>query len=85
MVSVLTLPSTKLSLNEIRKFNSEYPELKIYKTSDFHDRLLILDREEFYHIGASFKDAGEKSFAITKLEEKKETNLLLERVQKITK
>ena len=85
LVSVLTLPSTKLSLNEIRKFNSEYPELKIYKTSDFHDRLLILDREEFYHIGASLKDAGEKSFAITKLEEKKETNLLLERVRKITK
>ena len=82
-ISLLTLPSTRLSLNEIRKFNAEYPSLKVHKTSDFHDRLLILDRKEFYHIGASLKDAGEKSFAITKLEEKNETNLLLSRIDKI--
>ena len=85
LVSALTLPSTKLSLNEIRKFNGEYPKLEVYKTNDFHDRLLILDKKEFYHIGASLKDAGERSFAITKLEEEKETKLLLSRINAIRK
>lgn len=82
-VSILTLPSSRLSLNEIKKFNTEYPKLTVYKTSDFHDRLLILDEKEFYHVGASLKDAGEKSFAITKLEEIDETNLLLSRINAI--
>ena len=36
---------------------------------DFHDRFIIIDRTEVYHVGASIKDAGKKSFGITKLEE----------------
>lgn len=34
-----------------------------------HDRYLVLDDEFVYHIGASIKDAGKKSFAITKFED----------------
>ena len=82
-VRILTLPSSHLSTNEIKKFNSEYPELKVYKTADFHDRLLILDDKELFHIGASLKDAGEKSFAVTKLAEPREVSLLLDRVKSI--
>ncbi|WP_255460159.1 MULTISPECIES: hypothetical protein [unclassified Gemella] len=31
---------------------------------------MILDREEVYHIGSSIKEAGKKSFEITKIEDK---------------
>ena len=34
----------------------------------FHDRFLIIDGVEGYHIGASLKDAGKKCFGITKIE-----------------
>ena len=37
-------------------------------TTDFHDRFLIIDDKEVYLIGAPIKDAGKKSFAITKIE-----------------
>lgn len=34
-----------------------------------HDRFLILDNTEIYHIGASLKDLGKKCFGFTKLED----------------
>lgn len=80
VAKVLTLPSSAISKNEIQKFNAEYPTLKLVKTTAFHDRFMIFDRESCYHIGASLKDAGEKCFAITKLEETHELSLLLERI-----
>ena len=82
-VAILALPSAKLAKVEIKKFNAEYPKLTLYKTADFHDRFLILDEKELYHIGASLKDAGEKSFAITRLEEVPECEKLLKRVRGI--
>jgi hypothetical protein len=48
--------------------------------SDFHDRFIIIDEKEVYHIGASLKDAGKKSFGVTKIEEKHLTNGLLNRI-----
>lgn len=37
--------------------------------NDFHDRFLIIDDKEVFHIGASIKDAGKRSFGITKIED----------------
>ena len=34
---------------------------------NFHDRFLIIDENHIYHIGASLKDAGKKTFAFSKL------------------
>ena len=34
-----------------------------------HDRFLIIDRAEIYHIGASIKDLGKKCFGFTRLED----------------
>lgn len=82
-VTLLTLPSSTLSKTEIKKFNDEYTGLDVYKTTSFHDRFLIFDRKSFYHIGASLKDAGEKTFAISKLEESYETSVLLSRIDAI--
>ena len=41
--------------------------IKTYKNS--HDRFLIIDNQEVYHIGASLKDLGKKLFAFSKLNE----------------
>ena len=52
---------------DLEKHNSQYPpvEVKIYR--DCHDRFLLIDSQEVYHIGASMKDLGKKMFAFSRL------------------
>ena len=57
-VLAYTLPNAKISALDIRNFNAQYPTLTVKKTTAFHDRFLIIDGTEGYHIGASLKDAG---------------------------
>jgi hypothetical protein len=35
----------------------------------FHDRVLIIDDIDFFHFGASVKNAGHRTFMFSKLEE----------------
>lgn len=59
--------SSQLEL-DAKKFNSQYGPLSLKKLSTSHDRFLILDQKEMYHIGASLKDLGKKIFAFSKME-----------------
>ena len=67
-VLTYTLPSAKITAQDINNFNAQYPSLTVKRTVAFHDRFLIIDGVEGYHIGASLKDAGKKCFGITKIE-----------------
>ncbi len=71
-VEVVILTSNKSNIQniDIQKFNKEYPILKMSKTNKFHDRFIVLDNEEMYHLGASIKDLGRKCFGINKIEDK---------------
>ena len=69
-INILTAGKGGLSVKDITKFNAQYPKLSVKTTTDFHDRFLIIDKTGVYHIGASIKDAGKKSFGITKIEDK---------------
>lgn len=53
---------------DLDRHNSQYPpvDVKLYKAC--HDRFLIVDDTDIYHIGASLKDLGKKIFAFSKLE-----------------
>jgi len=68
-VMIVTSGKGNLTKKDVTKFNSQYPKLTVKINEDFHDRFIIIDRTEVYHVGASIKDAGKKSFGITKLEE----------------
>ena len=52
---------------DLEKYNSQYEpvEIRVYKNS--HDRFLIIDGVDVYHIGASLKDLGKKMFTFSKL------------------
>ena len=65
---ILTSPNCNLSKLDIKKFNEQYPILKIAKTDKFHDRFIIIDDKDLYHCGASLKDLGKKCFGINKIE-----------------
>ncbi|MFO0494475.1 MAG: virulence RhuM family protein [Flavobacteriia bacterium] len=51
--------SAQLQL-DLAKHNAQYPGIQIKTLKTAHDRFLILDRKELYHIGASLKDLGKK-------------------------
>ena len=70
-----------LSAKDTTKFNAQYPKLSVKTTTDFHNRFLIIDKAEVYHIGASIKDAGKKSFEITKIEDKDLIKNLINKVR----
>jgi hypothetical protein len=55
---------------DLERHNSQYPPIQIKELRDSHDRFLIIDQKELYHIGASLKDLGKKWFAFSKLDEK---------------
>ena len=71
-VKVVILTSNKSNIQniDIQKFNKEYPILKVARTNKFHDRFIVIDSKEMYHLGASIKDLGNKCFGINKIEDK---------------
>ena len=53
---------------DLDKHNDQYPPINIRTYRSSHDRFLIVDDKDVYHIGASLKDLGKKLFAFSKLE-----------------
>jgi len=52
---------------DLEKHNSQYPPVEVRTYRDCHDRFLLIDSQEVYHIGASMKDLGKKMFAFSRL------------------
>ena len=62
-VTIYTDPKTKLTSQDVQKFNAQYPTMTVKHTTKMHDRFLIIDNAVLYHVGASLKDLGKKCFA----------------------
>ncbi len=62
---------TKTISNQLKldsaKFTSQFDNLEIKLLNEAHDRFIIIDEKELYHIGASLKDLGKKWFAFSKM------------------
>jgi len=67
-IEIYTQTITKQLKLDIEKYNKQYHNLTIKQTKSFHDRFLIIDNKEVYHIGASLKDLGKKVFAFSKID-----------------
>ena len=82
-VSVLLYTSSKgngITGKELSDFNAQYPSLEVHVTDEFHDRFLILDRRRMYHIGASVKDAGRRTFEISENNDVRYLDMILEKL-----
>ena len=66
--SIYTKNITKELLLDLKKHNTQYPNIELKKFDSSHDRFLIIDNKDVYHIGASLKDLGKKWFAFSKFE-----------------
>lgn len=52
---------------DLEKFNTQYPPIDVRTYKQSHDRFLLVDDTDVYHIGASLKDLGKKWFAFSRL------------------
>jgi len=68
-VVIYTDTFTKALKLDLEKYNKQYKDISIETNKKFHDRFLIIDNKDVYHIGASLKDLGKKTFAFSKLED----------------
>jgi len=53
---------------DLQRYNSQYPSITIHAFAHAHDRFLIIDGLELYHIGGSLKDLGKKWFAFSRMD-----------------
>jgi hypothetical protein len=63
-------------------YNKQYENLIIKVSNNFHDRFLILDDKSFYHIGASIKDAGNKTFMFSQIIDEEIINTIRKKISK---
>ena len=66
-----TIYTSKISKQlklDVEKYNQQYKKIELKKFNLSHDRFLIIDNKEVYHIGASLKDLGKKWFAFSKMD-----------------
>ncbi len=66
--TIITKSISKQLKLDIEKYNKQYNNLTIKNSNKFHDRFLIPDEQNVYHIGASLKDLGKKVFAFSKMD-----------------
>lgn len=66
-IQIYTATISKQLQLDINKYNQQYSNLEVKITKNFHDRFMILDSKDVYHIGASLKDLGNKIFAFSKI------------------
>ena len=67
-VTIYTKSISKQLKLYLAKHNNQYPEIELCVFQRAHDRFLILDQKECYHLGASLKDLGKKWFAFSKMD-----------------
>ena len=65
--TIFTNNINKILKLDLQKHNAQYPEINIKLYPTAHDRFMIIDQCELYHIGASLKDLGKKWFAFSKM------------------
>ncbi len=52
---------------DFEKYSKQYKNISLKTFKNAHDRFLIIDKKEIYHLGASLKDLGKKWFAFSKM------------------
>jgi prophage antirepressor-like protein len=74
-VTIYTKNISKQLKLDLEKYNSQYNNIEIKKFENSHDRFLIIDESEVYHMGASLKDLGKKWFGFSRMDKQSVTVL----------
>lgn len=82
-VTLITKQNKILKNIDIKKYKKQYNNLNIIYNNDFHDRFIIIDNNIIYHLGTSLNHAGNKIFAINKIEELEIKEALMKKIKSI--
>lgn len=67
--AILYTKSISKSLElDLQKHNAQYPAIELKTFTQSHDRFLLIDQQQLYHLGASLKDLGKKWFAFSRMD-----------------
>jgi hypothetical protein len=68
---------------EAKKWRAQHPEiaLEVRTTKAFHDRFVVIDEGECWHIGCSIKDAGNKAFMLSNIEDEGNCRALVAQIE----
>jgi len=75
-VQILTKNPGKQLILDIQKANEQYGNFTFRIFTQSHDRFLIIDNTEIYHLGASLKDLGKRWFAFSKMDKGSVSSIL---------
>ena len=67
-VKILTRSISEKLKQDIKRFEDQYFSINLKVVKNYHDRFIIIDKKEVYHIGASLKDLGKKLFGFSKMD-----------------
>jgi hypothetical protein len=67
-IKIYTKTITKQLKLDFQKYETQYKNIELFEFKNSHDRFLIIDKKEIYHLGASLKDLGKKWFAFSKFD-----------------
>ena len=67
-IKIYTQNISKQLKLDFEKYSKQYTNIELKEFKNSHDRFLIIDKKELYHLGASLKDLGKKWFAFSKFE-----------------
>ena len=73
---LLSKSTSEQLLLDVQKANEQYGNFIIKNFTQSHDRFLIIDQTEIYHLGASLKDLGKKWFAFSKMDKHSVSKIL---------
>lgn len=82
-ITIITSSKSKLNDVDIKKYNSQYNNLKVIYSNVFHDRYFILDSHIVYHCGTSLNYIGKKTFCINRIEDDIVKNALLDKINNL--
>lgn len=82
----IRLLTTKLPSDfaqEAKAWSAQYPSVKleVRTTKAFHDRFVVLDDVNCWHVGASLKDAGAKAFMLSQIEDSENRRALTSHIE----
>ena len=82
-ILLITSNKSKLDQFDIEKYNAQYNLLSVKYTNIFHDRFIIIDNKDLYHLGTSLNYIGSKVFAINKIDDDVILSSLLNKINDI--
>lgn len=67
-VTIFTNTISKQLKLDFEKYSKQYDNITLKTFQNSHDRFLIIDKKEIFHIGASIKELGKRWFAFSKID-----------------